>query len=76
MGLESPVRGSIHTSGSKCCEAKLRRSCGDILCYFLQIIEGLNVVDGVARSLKQGFIYDQSVGLDYICDSVYGVAFF
>ena len=75
MGLESPVRGAVHTCRGKCRKAKLRGACCDILGYLFQIREGLDIVDSVACLLQQCLIYNQSVGLDYICDAVYGVVF-
>ena len=75
MGLVSPVGGAVHTCGGKCRKAKLRGACRDILGYLLQIREGLDIVDGVACLLQQCLIYNQSVGLNYVCNAVYSVVF-
>ena len=52
MGLESPVRRSIHTSGCECSKAKLGRAGGDVLSHFLQVCKGFDIINGITSLLK------------------------
>ena len=59
MGLVAPVRGAVHTGGGEGREAQLVLAGGDVLGHLLQVVEALDVVNGVAGLLQQGLIGDQ-----------------
>ena len=76
MGLVAPVRGAVHTGGGEGREAQLVLAGGDVLGHLLQVVEALDVVNGVAGLLQQGLIGDQAVALDNVTDAQHLVAVF
>ena len=76
MGLESPVGGTIHTSGRECCKAQLRRTSGDVFSNCFQAFEVGNIFDGIACFSQQSFIDDDTVGFDCHCHRFYFITVF
>ena len=69
VGLEAPVGAALHAGGGEGGEAQLVLAGGDVLGDGLQLVEGLDVVDGVAGLLEQGLVDDDAVGLDDVGDA-------
>ena len=75
MGLEAPVRRTIHTSGGKgTVHAQLSLASLDVVSDLLQIVKALDVVLGIASGGQQFLVVDDAVGLDNVGDSGNGVA--
>ena len=75
MGLETPVRRTIHTSGGKgTVHAQLSLASLDVVSHLLQIVKALDVVLGIASGGQQLLVVDDAVGLDNVGDSGNGVA--
>ena len=74
MGLEAPVRRTIHAGGGECSEAKLVLAGGDVLGNLLQVGKALDVVHAVTSLFQQGLVGDQTVAFDNVADAQGGVA--
>ena len=76
MGLETPVRGAVHTGGGEGGEAQLSLAGGDVLGHLLQVGKGLDVIHRVTGLGQQGLVDDDAVGLDDVGNAQGGVAVF
>ena len=75
MGLEAPVRRSIHAGGSESTiHAQLGLACLDIIGDLLQIVKALDVVLGVTGGSQQLLVIDDAVGLNDVCNAGDSVA--
>ena len=75
MGLEAPVRRSIHAGGSESTiHAQLGLACLDIIGDLLQIVKALDVVLGVTGGSQQLLVVDDAVGLNDVCNAGDSVA--
>ena len=75
MGLEAPVRRTVHASGGESTvHTQLSLACLNIVSDLLQISKALDVVLRVAGSAQQFLVIDDAVGLDDICDAGNSVA--
>ena len=75
MGLEPPVRRSVHAGGGKgALDAQLILAGLDVVGHSLQGVKAGDVVLGVACSGQQLLVVDDAVGLDDVGDGGDGVA--
>ena len=78
MGLESPVRGAVHTSGCKgTFYAQFIFLCLDVIGNCFQSFEVVDLIDrrnhsafGFNVFVQQCLVVDQAVSLDHVCDTV------
>ena len=75
MGLEAPVRRTVHASGGESTvHAQLGLACLDIVSDLLQIGKALDVVLGVTSGAQQLLVVDDAVGLNDVCNAGDSVA--
>ena len=75
MGLEAPVRRTVHASGGESTvHTQLSLACLNIVSDLLQISKALDIVLRVAGGAQQFLVIDDAVGLDDICDAGNSVA--
>ena len=75
MGLEAPVRRTVHASGGESTiHAQLGLACLDIVSDLLQIVKALDIVLGVTSGAQQLLVVDDAVGLNDVCNAGDSVA--
>ena len=75
MGLEAPVRRTVHASGGESTvHAQLGLACLDIIGHLLQIVKALDIVLGVTSGTQQLLVVDDAVGLNDVCNAGDSVA--
>ena len=75
MGLEAPVRRTVHAGRSESTvHAQLSLACLNIVSDLLQIGKALDVVLGIASGGQQFLVVDDGVGLEDVGDGSHSVA--